>query len=230
MYGLDLEVLVSKKKSGKNVGTDECVEGLGKRFRKRLKDVGVVLSDSSAMAAFTVKPENGKKSKKLFGDVYRKYCELHLPTISEASRVVKLRRCERFTMPLLGLKMQDISSEVMNEFMLFAKERHKTSYTNSTKKYNHDKSLKDLKSIFNWHIEMTDPSYYNPVRKSHFRLGVLEEIPIKEKRVKKEDLQRFLKFLRPPYDLIALTQLYCCLLYTSPSPRDRQKSRMPSSA
>ena len=24
--------------------------------------------------------------------------------------------------------------------------------------------------------------------------------------------------------------LYCCLLYTSPSPRDRQKSRMPSSA
>ena len=23
---------------------------------------------------------------------------------------------------------------------------------------------------------------------------------------------------------------YCCLLYTSPSPRDRQKSRMPSSA
>ena len=26
------------------------------------------------------------------------------------------------------------------------------------------------------------------------------------------------------------TQLYACLLYTSPSPRDRQKSRMPSSA
>src|SRR5678809_62717 len=25
-------------------------------------------------------------------------------------------------------------------------------------------------------------------------------------------------------------QCFCCLLYTSPSPRDRQKSRMPSSA
>ena len=25
-------------------------------------------------------------------------------------------------------------------------------------------------------------------------------------------------------------QFMCCLLYTSPSPRDRQKSRMPSSA
>ena len=28
----------------------------------------------------------------------------------------------------------------------------------------------------------------------------------------------------------ACTQYYDCLLYTSPSPRDRQKSRMPSSA
>ena len=28
----------------------------------------------------------------------------------------------------------------------------------------------------------------------------------------------------------ALDQVYDCLLYTSPSPRDRQKSRMPSSA
>ena len=29
---------------------------------------------------------------------------------------------------------------------------------------------------------------------------------------------------------IALGVLHSCLLYTSPSPRDRQKSRMPSSA
>ena len=28
----------------------------------------------------------------------------------------------------------------------------------------------------------------------------------------------------------ALARVYVCLLYTSPSPRDRQKSRMPSSA
>ena len=27
-----------------------------------------------------------------------------------------------------------------------------------------------------------------------------------------------------------IPEYYCCLLYTSPSPRDRQKSRMPSSA
>jgi multiple sugar transport system permease protein len=31
-------------------------------------------------------------------------------------------------------------------------------------------------------------------------------------------------------DVVVLKQYYNCLLYTSPSPRDRQKSRMPSSA
>ena len=32
------------------------------------------------------------------------------------------------------------------------------------------------------------------------------------------------------FDLIVLDIMMPCLLYTSPSPRDRQKSRMPSSA
>ena len=33
-----------------------------------------------------------------------------------------------------------------------------------------------------------------------------------------------------PIDIRDATIYYICLLYTSPSPRDRQKSRMPSSA
>ena len=36
-------------------------------------------------------------------------------------------------------------------------------------------------------------------------------------------------FARPDLDLATLPSM-TCLLYTSPSPRDRQKSRMPSSA
>ena len=43
----------------------------------------------------------------------------------------------------------------------------------------------------------------------------------------------YITFLRNGYsdaDIISNYALICCLLYTSPSPRDRQKSRMPSSA
>ena len=36
--------------------------------------------------------------------------------------------------------------------------------------------------------------------------------------------------LQNSYVVIMALGMLCCLLYTSPSPRDRQKSRMPSSA
>ena len=40
----------------------------------------------------------------------------------------------------------------------------------------------------------------------------------------------FLKVLFKPGYPVQARELTTCLLYTSPSPRDRQKSRMPSSA
>ena len=42
--------------------------------------------------------------------------------------------------------------------------------------------------------------------------------------------QDALQYARGKLDFVLGEQLYICLLYTSPSPRDRQKSRMPSSA
>ena len=36
--------------------------------------------------------------------------------------------------------------------------------------------------------------------------------------------------IKESYAIIKKGEIYVCLLYTSPSPRDRQKSRMPSSA
>ena len=40
----------------------------------------------------------------------------------------------------------------------------------------------------------------------------------------------FPKFTGTMYEVLSAPLSYICLLYTSPSPRDRQKSRMPSSA
>ena len=45
------------------------------------------------------------------------------------------------------------------------------------------------------------------------------------------DEEKFLGLLRPSNIARGLYVFpYCCLLYTSPSPRDRTRSRMPSSA
>ena len=57
---------------------------------------------------------------------------------------------------------------------------------------------------------------------------IVNEFLMKNERQIKE-----LNFLLRPEDIELLNQvekLSTCLLYTSPSPRDRQKSRMPSSA
>ena len=57
-----------------------------------------------------------------------------------------------------------------------------------------------------------------------------------EKEFKEKSIQLSLKKWRVGYDKAMShfkeekSQIFNCLLYTSPSPRDRQKSRMPSSA
>ena len=62
-----------------------------------------------------------------------------------------------------------------------------------------------------------------------------EDLPAREFDLALDDLRRarevyFEKPRRPIIDVITDSRYRRCLLYTSPSPRDRQKSRMPSSA
>ena len=72
------------------------------------------------------------------------------------------------------------------------------------------KKLKDFKNnadkVFGRDTKSTEKAHYEP-----------EGEAITEKALSKSQ-QRF------------MGMVYACLLYTSPSPRDRQKSRMPSSA
>ena len=46
----------------------------------------------------------------------------------------------------------------------------------------------------------------------------------------KDPIQEVAKSISVNHKVICIDEFYICLLYTSPSPRDRQKSRMPSSA
>ena len=71
-------------------------------------------------------------------------------------------------------------------------------------------------------------AYRDIFGKENFFLEVMDHGIEIESRVK-ADLMKLGKELGLP--LLATNDLhYTCLLYTSPSPRDRQKSRMPSSA
>jgi len=178
---------------------------VSKKFKDELKGQGVPLSCGS-FSIFSKCPENGQKSDKTFGDVYKKYCQLHLPTISLSSRTVKKRRLENFVTPLLEIKIQDITTQLINEFMLFSKARHYEE-TPERRKFNFDKQLKDLKSVFGWWQDY-DPKFYNPVRMSHFKLGILKAIPHKDRQISEEELHRFLTCLKQPYQSLAYLQLF----------------------
>ena len=54
-------------------------------------------------------------------------------------------------------------------------------------------------------------------------------ITVSHNRMDCEEMQQFIRKYRPRY-VVDATHPYACLLYTSPSPRDRCRSRMPSSA
>ena len=66
---------------------------------------------------------------------------------------------------------------------------------------------------------------------SHYVSGSMtpgEEVFIKVDQTLTHDINAVMTYLA--FEAIGLDRIRTCLLYTSPSPRDRQKSRMPSSA
>ena len=58
----------------------------------------------------------------------------------------------------------------------------------------------------------------------------IEWLPINTVSLKGEENQNMTKFLETLEDEDDVQNVYTCLLYTSPSPRDSMTSRMPSSA
>ena len=60
------------------------------------------------------------------------------------------------------------------------------------------------------------------------KLGRKDVLKIEDRELSQEELDRLA--LLAPAASVAIIRNYSCLLYTSPSPRDKRQSRMPSSA
>ena len=65
---------------------------------------------------------------------------------------------------------------------------------------------------------------------SEFKASVLGAYERGERAISVPRLQRLARFYGVPVDQLLPAEAESCLLYTSPSPRDRTRSRMPSSA
>ena len=99
-----------------------------------------------------------------------------------------------------------------------------------------------MKNNINWNFDNTysklpEPfrEKINPVKVKNPKLILLNESLAKDlnldfSEISQSELSAIFTGNELPKNSNSIAQAYACLLYTSPSPRDRQKSRMPSSA
>ena len=80
-------------------------------------------------------------------------------------------------------------------------------------------------------VRIADPSFIESVRLRYFDQLVTsqpdKDVPVYTVNIDEATLDKLGQF---PFPRDMYADIIRCLLYTSPSPRDRQKSRMPSSA
>ena len=91
---------------------------------------------------------------------------------------------------------------------------------------------KGLRNDFKAAMEMIDQEYLDELARQGTQEGAdSADLRFSEVSLKMDDLQEMAKqFDENDEEKVSELILSTCLLYTSPSPRDRQKSRMPSSA
>ena len=178
-------------------------ESRAQSFRKRLVEAKLI--DSGWLARS--RAPNGANRKLKFIDVWQHYQKDHLLTLTEAARVLKQFRCTRFLPPLFELRMSEMTPQVISEFIRSSKEQ--ALLKPNSHRFNFEKELRDLRSIFNWHKDNIDYQFVNPVNSSHYKLAVISEIPRVERQISLEQIQKFLSHLPDFYRDVATMAFYC---------------------
>jgi integrase len=180
------------------------------QFKSRgfFKGLGVILKLMKSL--FTGQWQiNGSHYTWTLFDVYQKYCDLHLPTVTEATRVKFIERADRFFLRLFNEPISTLTPERISDHLKYVK----LNYVQSpcTKRYNFQRELRDLKGVFQWWGDQYDFKFKNPVRPFHKALSVMEYCPEKERVISTDETMQFLSAfpVHSLYHDIAVTQFYC---------------------
>ena len=190
----------SNKKEASLAGADG---NQAQKFRQQLIDAGLL----SSRWLLRFQQPNGSNRKMTVLDAWEQYQKDHLPAISEAARVLKVFRCERFLPPLFGLRMCELTPQVISEFIRYSKEL--AARRGGSQRCNFDKELKDLRSLFNWYRDSIDFQFSSPINRTHYKLAVIREIPRQQRQISVEQLQLFLAQLPEFYRDLATMQFFC---------------------
>lgn len=111
-----------------------------------------------------------------FEAVYRQYLEEGMVELSLYTVYKKKLRMSHFLPNLCGVRMSEMNSRTVLKHL----QEMKLLVSESSRRCNFDKELKDLSSIFNWYDEEIHP-FPNPIRKKHFKAGKIRDLDRRRK-------------------------------------------------
>ncbi|MBT3585524.1 MAG: tyrosine-type recombinase/integrase [Halobacteriovoraceae bacterium] len=176
----------------------------GKRFSKSFSKLREAIHWQKTYDPGLIQTQN--KNQLTFGALWEKYRDQYLSSQQGSTQENRIELAKLFE-DLFCLKLHCFNPGVISEFIL-AKKSDALKINNSRRK-SFDQELKLLKAIFNWHIELFDHTFSNPVTKQHKKLGTIANVEKKEKKLDVEELKLFFTELekKPFWYDFALTQL-----------------------
>lgn len=150
-----------------------------------------------------VKP-NGEDLGYRFRDVWELYKELHLPSLEKSSMEHRLSKLS-FYNPLMDYLMVEINASLIDRFMFDHKEK---AIKEKSKRYNFNDDLKCLKALLNWYRINYDAMFIVPILPRHKQAGLIKKTPMRNKKLKPEELIAFFSELSEFWRDFAETQFY----------------------
>ncbi len=131
---------------------------------------------------------NGEDLGYSFEDLWKLFQKYSFSRLEKSTQEKYLSR-EAFIAPLFCFKMVDVNSTLIDWLI---DNQKKEQIKNNPKRFCFDNDLRFLKAMLNWYRENYDAFFINPILKRHYVAGIIKPTPFKNKKMRPEDLIKFL--------------------------------------
>lgn len=180
----------------------------GKLFTRTFNKVSDAIHWRNTFNPFESDTESRSRDKLTFEELWVRYEDMYFAAVERSTQGMKKQKVGVFMRHLHGICVYDITPTYLD---LILKKCKKDALSDPTsKRYNFNKALDELKAVFNWYRENFDYKFHNPILKRHYTLGIIRKTRKKEKVLNQEQLIYFIKAIdHPVFQDFAIVQFFC---------------------
>lgn len=124
-----------------------------------------------------------------FSELWEKYKRSEYPSLSQSSIETKEYQISIFWDELAEIEVGALDPDFLSQLI----QDKKNGLAPSSKRYNFDRPLNELKTLFNWYKENEDYTFSLPVLKRHYKQGTIKKIVKKRKHLSLREMELFIK-------------------------------------